>query len=186
MPTRKYLLKTPNRDILPEGRTNPNYNYKTETEDVESYEAQGQKTLKSLRWRHFESYDAQGKRILKCFEVKTFSSSKLAYTVKVYKFKRNEKEQKALEFGVLAMISGCCENDNYMDALQFFSQKEYAIIWGVVLATCRLHKKFIKIMASKSKTYQDTADTTDTRRGAKSALVSMVATKATSQQTRQT
>ena len=79
------------------------------------------------------------------------------------------------------MISGCCENDNYMDALQFFSQKEYAIIWGVVLATCRLHKKFIKIMASKSKTYQDT---TDTRRGTKSASVPMAARKATSQQTR--
>ena len=40
----------------------------------------------------------------------------------------------------------------------------------------------VKIMASKSKTYQDTADT---RRGAKSALVPMAATKAMSQQTRE-
>ncbi|KAG5068533.1 hypothetical protein JHK85_000910 [Glycine max] len=43
-----------------------------------------------------------------------------------------------------AMISGCCENENYMDALQFFSQKADTSIWGVVLAACRLHK-FIKI-----------------------------------------
>jgi len=37
-------------------------------------------------------------------------------------------------------------------------------------------------MASKSKTYQDTADT---RRGAKSSLVPMAAMKATSQQARE-
>ncbi|KAG5059865.1 hypothetical protein JHK87_000894 [Glycine soja] len=43
-----------------------------------------------------------------------------------------------------AMISGCCENENYMDALQFFSQKADTSIWGAVLAACRLHK-FIKI-----------------------------------------